>query len=79
MQFLFVGKLNKTIIIRDQGSYFIQLESSGLPCGILPSQLGLKRYGQQPYRYVIDTGLPDTIRIRYDKNVHDFRFPNQEF
>ena len=35
--------------------------------------------GQQPYRYVIDTGLVDTIRILCDKNVHDFRFQNQVF
>jgi len=74
MQFLFVGKLNKTIIIRDdyktndflvavcliyisfvsqiiEGSYSIQLESSGLPCGILPSQC----HSQQSARFCNNT------------------------
>ena len=74
MQFLFVGKLNKTIIIRDdnktndylvfvcsmyisfvsqiiEGSYSIQLESSGLPCGILPSQC----HSQQSERFCNNT------------------------
>jgi len=41
--------------------------------------LGLGRYGQQPIRYVFDTDLADTIRIRYDTHVHDYRFQSQEF
>ena len=40
--------------------------------------LGLGRYGHQPYRYVFDTDLVDTIRIRYDTHVHDIRFQNLE-
>jgi len=36
--------------------------------------IGLGRYGQQPYRYVFDTDLADTIHIRYDTHVHDLRF-----
>jgi len=43
------------------------------------SIVGLGRYGQQPYRYVFDTGLANTIRIRYDTHVHELRFQNQEF
>ena len=34
-------------------------------------QLGLGRYVQQPIRYVFDTGLADTIRIRYNTHVHE--------
>jgi len=30
-------------------------------------------------RYVFDTDLADTIRIRYDTHVHDLRFQNLEF
>jgi len=41
--------------------------------------LGLGRYGHQPYRYVFDTDLADTIRIRYDTHVNDLRFQNQEY
>ena len=37
------------------------------------SVLGVGRYGQQPIRYVFDTDLADTIRIRYDIHVHDFK------
>jgi len=37
------------------------------------------RYGQQLYRYVFYMDLDDTIRIRYDKHVHDLRFQNQTF
>ena len=37
-------------------------------------KLGLGRYGQQPYRYLFDTDLANTIRIRYDAHVHDLRF-----
>ena len=33
--------------------------------------VGLGRYGQQPIRYVFDTDLADTIRIRYDTHVHN--------
>ena len=40
-------------------------------------KLGLGRYGHQPYRYVFDTDLADTIRIRYDTHVYDLRFQNQ--
>jgi len=43
------------------------------------NKLGLGRYSHQPYRYVFDTVLADTIRIRYDTYVHDLRFQNQEF
>jgi len=42
-------------------------------------ELGLRRYGHQPYQYVFDTDLADTIRIRYDTHVHDLRFQSQEF
>ena len=41
--------------------------------------IGLGRHSQQPYRYVFDTNLADTIRIQYDTPVHDLRFQNQEF
>ena len=41
--------------------------------------LELGRYGQQLIRYVFDSDLADTIRIRYDKHVHDLRFQYQEF
>ena len=34
--------------------------------------LGLGQYGQQPIRYVFDTDLADTIRIRYDTHVHNY-------
>jgi len=34
-------------------------------------QLGLGRYVQQPIRYVFDTDLADTIRIRYNTHVHE--------
>jgi len=44
----------------------------------LPLPLGLGRYGQQLYRYVFDTDLADTIRIRYDTHAHYLRFQNQE-
>jgi len=40
--------------------------------------LGLRRYGQQPYRFIFDTEHANTIRIRYDTHVHDIRFQTQE-
>jgi len=49
-----------------------------LPC-FARIALRLGRYGQQPIRYVFDTDLVDTIRIRYDTHVHDLRFKNQDF
>jgi len=33
-------------------------------------QLGLGRYGQQPYRYIFDTDLADTIRFRYTIHMY---------
>jgi len=41
--------------------------------------LGPGRDFQQSIRYVFDSDLVDTIRIRYDTHVHDFTFQNQEF
>jgi len=39
-------------------------------------RIGLGRYSQQPIRYVFDTDLADTIRIRCDTHVHALRFQN---
>jgi len=35
--------------------------------------IGLGQYGLQLIRYVFDTDLADTIRIRYDSHVHVFK------
>jgi len=40
--------------------------------------LGLRRYGQQPKRYIFDTDLADMMHTRYDIDVHDLRFRNQD-
>jgi len=39
----------------------------------LLKSLELGRYGQQQIRYVFDTDLSDSIRIRYDAHVHDLK------
>jgi len=41
--------------------------------------LGLGRYGKQPIGNVFNTDLADTVRIRYNKHVHNLKFQSQEF
>jgi len=45
----------------------------------MQNRIGLGRYGHQPYRYVFDTDLADTIRIRYDTHVYDLSFKINNF
>ena len=47
-----------------------ELETTSLST-FLGGLIGLGRYGQQPIRYVFDTDLADTIRIRYETHVHN--------
>ena len=42
-------------------------------------KVGLGQYGQQPYRYVFDTDLADTIRIRYDNMYTTIGFKIKNF
>ena len=73
-----------TIVVTPYTLWIIQTDKCNFWVHVLIF-LGLGWYGHQPYRYVFDTDLADTIRyvfdmirIRYDTHVHDIRFQNLE-